>query len=207
MTDSTFTPDSNVNETLRASLDSNVATRIAYETNKSAHDCAAKFANYFDFDFESKSCARSDSFFDAAQRCNVASFDFLNDAKRSNARFNVYAAQKVVKALRAIASNVTSVLDVYSHAMLLSLAKHRENDSFVLTRQHIYAMFSRACRYESVRVSDFARTLRVAESTATTQCSSSLRALSALNVLRFDEETKRVSDIDYSHAIFALLDK
>lgn len=192
------------NNALRDSLNSNVASRVAYETEKSAHSCAAKFARYFAFDFKSSECAVSEAMIDAAIASNVASFDFLNDAKRTNARFNVYAAEKVRKTLRAIASNVLTLCDKYTVATVTTLMHNRENEAFFLSRKDCYALVCKDVETE-IKKSAMKNRCAVSMNTATTQISSTLRALDALNVLSFDAETKRVSNINFDHAVFAMI--
>lgn len=208
----------NINiDALRSNYVENVAARISYEVSKNALSAADKTARYMNASFDTSrddsqrlvatniSVDASDAMLDAAQRCDVANFDFINDSKRESNRFNVYALEKVRKLLRAVANNSASMLDKYSAAILLTLAKNKSRDDFYLTREHCYAMFSRAKRYDNVKLSELVRNVNVTANTATTQASSSLRALAAMNVLRFDDETKRVSNIDFDHAVFKLI--
>ena len=190
-------------QTLRTSLDKNTATRIAYESEKKASSAAAKVARYFAFNFKTSASEKTDVFFDAALKCNVASFDFINNHVRENQRFNVYALEKVAKALRAVSANSATMIDKYTRAILSTVLHLREKKTD-LSRADLYALMCRDLETQLKR-SDQKSDVRVSANTATTQVSSSLRALAALNVLRFDNDLKRVSDVNFDHAIVALI--
>jgi len=189
-------------QALRASLNANVNSRVAYETDKAAHSAATKVARYFAYDFKAKTCEVSDAMLKAAQSSKLKSFDYINDSQRSTNRFNVYAIEKTRNMLRAIASNSFTMCDKYTVAVISTLEKQRDNDAFAMTRKHAYANVSHAMKDESVKLSDLASRINVAASTATTQISSTLRALAALNVLQFNVETKVVSDVNFDHSLF-----
>lgn len=198
-------------DTLRSSLNDNVAQRSAYEAEKnSAETITAQLVRHFTLDHATLETNLSDAFFKACAKAKLKSFDFINSAKRSTNRFNIKACEKVRAHLDSIQQDkltkATATAQKYCVALLLTLDKQRDTE-FKLTRKHAYAMFSKACRYEDVKVSDFAQSLNVQESTALTQASSSFRALAALNVCKFDEATKHVSEINYDHALFAVMRK
>jgi hypothetical protein len=198
---------------LRDSLNSNMRERAAYETSKSAHECRDKLARYLratslrvkDDDLET---SFSDSLFLAAIDV-VDSFDFINDSLRDTNRFNVYAIEKVAAKLIAISNNrftnVDATANKYCLCVLADLLHNKTRDSFVLDRKRVTAIFSNVCAQQhELSRQDFVRKLRVQASTATTQASSSLRALAALNVLSFDESRKIVSRINYDHVLFKI---
>lgn len=193
---------------LRASFESNVTERHAYETSKSAHSAAAKLLRYFKATLRDDVLTHNISdevFARVADACSLESFDFINSSVRETNRFNIYAVEKAAKMMRSIASN-TCQLDKYSVALLATLYKNKSRDDFYLSRKDAYSLMCRDVE-SSLAQDERVSNVRVTANTATTQVSSSLRALAALNVLRFDDELKRVSDIDFDHALFAIVAK
>lgn len=196
-------------ENLKASLNTNAAERIAYETEKNAHSAASKLIKYATLDHKTFETKLSDSFFDTLARSKALnSFDFINNAVRESNRFNVYAIEKAFKALHAIVRNRVDALDKYDRACVLTVLLNKNKSEFAFSRDHAKAMLSRAFMFENVKRSDLATTFNVAESTASTQVSSSFRALEALNVLTFDESARDrciVRDVNLDHAIVQLV--
>lgn len=197
-------------ETLRASLNNNVKERSDYEISKDANEkITSQLIKHFTLDHKTLETKLSDAFFEACASLNIQSFDFINDAKRSNNRFNIKALEKVRAIIDSVYMNTlvkaTKTANKYNVALCATLLKQRTNDEFKLTRKHAYAMFSMSCRYDTVRVTDFAQKLKVQESTALTQASSSFRALAACNVCSFDDESKIVSNIDHESAFMRIL--
>jgi hypothetical protein len=190
-------------DALRDSLNFNVAARVDYETRKCAHECAAKFAKYFSFNFKSAQCELADTFFVAALASQVTSFAMLNDHKRESQAFNVYAAEKLAKAIKA-ATSIAFRLDEYTSVILRNLDAMREQleaRSIVYTRSTLHYMMTHTLSENVTRshVKHF-KSARCATNTATTQVSSSLRVLEALNVVRVERDT--IVRINYDHALF-----
>lgn len=192
-----------INARLRASLDSNVTSRIVYETSKSAHSAATKVAKYFRYDFKSQCCKISDAAIDSARRALVADFSFVNDHKRENQAFNVYALEKLAKALYALTNSMKC--DKYTDVILRNLDAQRariEDKSFTFTRKHCYVACSADLTQENVKKSDVKHRLSARDfSTVTTQVSSSLRTLEALRVLRVENDA--LVSVNFDHAIFS----
>ena len=180
--------------------------RSEYEASKNdAETITAQLIKHFTLDRDTLETKLHDNFFEACVAMNLQNFDFINDAKRSTNRFNIKALEKVRAHIDSVRekklTRATATAQKYCVAIMLTLIKQKDTE-FALTRKHAYAMFSKACRYTDVKVSEFAQKLDVQESTALTQASSSFRTLAALNVCSFDESTKRVSNIDHDHALF-----
>lgn len=196
--------------TLRASLNENVKARSQYEAGKNdAETITAQLIKHFKLDHATLETTLTDAWFEAAALMGITSFDFINSAKRSTNRFNIKACEKVKAHVDSVMSGklvkATATAQKYCAALMLTMIKQRKSE-YSLTRRHAYAMFSTACRYPDIKVGDFAQKLNVQESTATTQASSSFRTLDALGVCSFDEENKTVSNVDYDHALFAVVE-
>lgn len=192
---------------LRASLDSNVIARIDYETAKGCHDAAVKVARYTRFNFKTRSCDVTDRALAAAAVYGIANFDFINNHRRDGQRFNVYALEKTMAKLYAASTGffmVDKTADKYCLSILLTLDKNRGRD-FTLSSTTIQQMFSLALRDENFARANYESLVRVQPSTASTQCSSSLRALAALRVCEYDESTRRVVNVNHDHALMHMM--
>ena len=191
------------------SLNSNASTRVEYETSKAAHSCVSKLIKYASLDRTTFKTSLKETFMqklvDAAA---LTSFDFINNHVKESQRFNVYAIEKVFKDLHAIARDNVALMNKYNRACVLTCIMNAEKESFAFSRDHAKAMLSKAFNFENVKRSDLATTFNVAESTASTQVSSSFRALEALDVLRFDESARDrcvVSHVNNEHALVKLV--
>lgn len=208
------------------SIRSNIESRIAYEVSKGANSAAEKVARYcassFDYDRDDArnliSCNfKHDDrlhtiFAESMQACDVDSFDYINRHARRNARTNIYAVEKAALLMRAIASRNFDMLDVYSQVILLNTLSAHTNDRRVnFTRNELYVMMTTDSRAKekrfNVKVKDLEKRLSVGFSTATTQVSSSLSALSFLNVLRIDDKAHAIQSVNFDSVAFDLLDK
>lgn len=210
-----------------ASIRNNVEGRIAYEVSKGANSAAEKVARYCASDFQydrdpatrdmiacnfTHSDATHELFAQGMIACEVDSFDFANSQVRKTNRFNVYALEKVMMMLRALHARNFALLDSYSQVILLNTLHARVNDSrYTFTRNELYVMMTRDSRAKekrfNVKVKDLESRLNVGFSTATTQVSSSLRALSALKVMSIDDKAHAIRSINFDHVAYTLLDK
>jgi hypothetical protein len=115
---------------------------------------------------------------------NSVSPDFINRTERSTARFNVYAAEKVVNVGRALAS--AGALNHYTRAVLAS-AKALEGAEFTLTHKDAVAACSLDVRHTEAKREAILKHTRyqkhTSPSTASTQASSSINALQLWGVL------------------------
>lgn len=179
-------------QALRAALNAEVAKRIAYEESKSATSAILKIVKYFKLDAENNTTF-SDDFFTALAKANVATdFSFINNHVKENARFNIYAIEKAVKMLKAIATQSYAACDKYTRAALTHTLRNLDKEDFSFTA------------HDAKRL---ALDLNVASSTANTQISSSFRMLEALDILRFDETERdraKVSDVNKKSAAIKL---
>lgn len=121
---------------------------------------------------------------------------FINRAERSNARFNVYAAEKVVNIARTLANVAT--LNHYTRAIILSMSALEANQ-LTLTQKDAVAACSVA-----VKLTDAKRDKMLVKyqkhasaNTASTQASSSLNALKTFNMIRESRD-------DANNAVFVL---
>lgn len=198
---------------LRASLNANIAQRVAYEESKSAHSAVSKVIKYTSADHKTLETKLSDEFFKALIKAKaLTSFDFINSHVRDNQRFNVYAIEKAFAKLHAIAANKlikeTALANKFCVACVLTCLQNRDKEQFTFTRDHALAMLSKALRFEHVAISDLATKFNVTQSTASTQVSSSFRALEALDILRFDDTARDrsvVSAVNYESAFVKLV--
>ncbi|MDX5412787.1 MAG: hypothetical protein LPK02_07045 [Rhodobacterales bacterium] len=189
-------------------LNKNVAERIAYEQSKRAESAITKVINYCKLDRATFKTTLSEAFFQKLIDAKaLESFDFINNHAKESQRFNVYAIEKAMHALHAVASQQMKA-NKYDVACIVTCLMNRDKESFSFTRKHALSMLSKALKFDNVARSDFSITFNVSESTASTQVSSSFRALEALNVLKFDEsdrERSTVSQVNYDHALVKLI--
>lgn len=201
---------------LRTSLNLNVAERSRYEREKSASETITnQLVKHFSLNHKTLETKLSDDFFEKIAASHIVdSFDFINSHDKANQRFNIKALEKVRAKLDSIVADKIMRFDTVSQkfciACVLTCLRNRESDSFVFTRKHALAMLSRALRFDTVKIRDLATKFDVAESTASTQVSSSFRTLDALKVLRFSEESSQraiVSHVDFEHAFVKLIER
>jgi hypothetical protein len=159
----------------RAAMQVAFTERAEYETAKNATNSNIQktlqdLAKSVDFD-------RIAEIFIAA---NVSP-NFINTSERVSARFNVYAAQKVVNTARAVAK--VERLNHYSIAILAS-AIALENASMTMTHKDAHSACTLSVKTDAVREKHIVKYAKhVDASTASTQSSSSINALKTLNVL------------------------
>ncbi|SER26744.1 hypothetical protein SAMN05216548_11434 [Faunimonas pinastri] len=107
---------------------------------------------------------------------------FINRAERSNARFNVYASEKVINVARACAS--AAQLNHYTRAILLT-AQAFQNAELRMTHKDAISACSMSCKSDAKREKIIVKYMKhVAANTASTQSSSSINALQMFDVLR-----------------------
>jgi hypothetical protein len=167
---------------LNAALDS----RQAYETSKSCADSMT--ANI-------AALRKSVTHSDIATVLLTANVDaeFINRSERSNNRYNIYAAQKVDNAARAVKNVAT--LNHYTLACL-RVAIAFEADASKLTHKDAVSACSASVKHSDAKREKIIKSLRyashVAANTASTQASSSINALQSLNIL---SETRDASNV------------
>lgn len=194
---------------LANNFNKNIADRIAYEQAQRKETLVTKLINYCNLDRATFKTKLSEAFFQKLIDSKaVTSFDFINNHAKESQRFNVYAIEKAMHAFKALNLNSATRVNKYDAACILTCLQNRDKESFSFTRQHALSMLSKACNFETVARSELATSFNVAASTATTQVSSSFRALEALDVLRFDESSREratVSNVNYDHALVRLI--
>lgn len=191
------------------SLNKNVVERAQYEESKSAHSCVTKLIKYATLDRNTLKTNLKEAFMQKLVDAKaLTNFDFINNHVKESQRFNIYAVEKVFKDLHAIAQSNVALMNKYNRACVITCLMNADKEQFTFTRNHAKAMLSKAYNFESVKRSELAQTFNVAESTASTQVSSSFRALEALDVLRFDESARDrciVSHVNKEHALVQLV--
>jgi len=169
----------NFNQEIRNS----VATRRAYELSKNA-SCESMLSNLKAFDKTLANDALVALL--AASQMNA---DTLNNAERSNARFNVYAFEKVLRDVSVIRMNHYSLAIVRSCIAL-------EAADMTLTHADAVVACSLDAKHKDSKRASIIKSARyakhVALNTASTQSSSSINSLQALNVLT---ETRDASNV------------
>lgn len=204
---------------LRASLNANIVARTAYEDDKNpANTIGAQMGRFFAFDFAKQDTRMSDEVFKGVKAMGVDSFDFINSHVRENQRMNVKAFEKVAAHMRSVASGKFIAIDKtaqkYCIAILRDLlgneSAYRAGD-ITLDSRRVQAMYSIAARSDALAdYKGIASMLGMQPSTASTQASSSLRALDALRVLDFHPEIRGkesvnvVTWVNWDHPLIAL---
>lgn len=165
----------NANEYL-SSLLSSIDARIAYERAKNAEN-ENIVSTLTDIRKSCDHVAIAEVMLSASVDANT-----INKSERSNARFNVYAFEKIVNVARA--ASAASALNHYSRAILATAKKFAESE-LLMTHDDAQS----ACTLD-IRVKDAKREKQIVKyqkhvsaKTAATQSSSSLNALKAFNVL------------------------
>ena len=123
------------------------------------------------------------------------SADFINVAERKNARFNVYAAQKVENVVSVLAKR-TNVLNHYTLNILRTCAA-MSKASLKMTHSEAVASCSKDSKIaDAKRAKHVSRYQRLTSAnTASTQASSSLNALKVCNVI--DEVRDDANNVAY----------
>jgi hypothetical protein len=151
-----------------------VAARREYEIAKNAQ-CDSMLSNLKVFD----KTLSNDSLVALLAASNVDA-DLLNRAERNNARFNIYAFEKVLKDVSIVTMNHYS--KAILHAALLL-----EASETVLTHADAVVACSLEAKHKDSKRAAIIKKARydkhVALNTASTQSSSSINSLVALNVL------------------------
>lgn len=199
-------------QALRDSLNRNAQARAAYEREEqsSKSQVVAKMIAALKLDHKTLETKLSDSFFErlAASRF-VDSYDFVNNHAKTNQRYNIYAIQKAQAKIESIVAdkllNRNALTQKFCVAIVLTCLQNRERESFSFDRKSALSMLSRAFSYEHVQRSDFAQQFNVTENTASTQVSSSFRALEALHILDFDDSRNVVLSVNYANRFVQLV--
>lgn len=204
---------------LRASLNANVIERTRYEDEKNpSNEVGAQTGRFFAFDFSTGETRFSDDVFKAVKNMGVDSFDFINSHVRTTQRMNVKAFEKVSAHMRSVASGKFIAIDKtaqkYCIAILRDLLGNESAyraGNIVLDSRRVQAMYSIAARSDALASYEgIASMLGMQPGTASTQASSSLRALDALRVLDFHPEIRGkesvnvVTWVNWEHPLIAL---
>jgi hypothetical protein len=167
----------------RASLLASFDARAAYELAKNVENTSMQ-----DTLRDLRKSVDHDAICEVMMNANV-DCAFINRAERVNARFNVYAAQKVVNVARFSRSAAT--LNHYTRAVLLSAYALQKNN-MTLTHTDAQAACSLNCNTDKSKMKHLVRYQQYRDpKTAATQSSSSINALQMYDVLR---ETRDASN-------------
>ena len=182
-------------QTFKSDILASVATRRDYEIAKNAN-CDSMLSNLAAFDKRLSNDAVIALLFATSIDANI-----LNRQERNNARFNIYSFAKI------LVDTSVSTMNHYSKAILRAAIALKKND---LKLTHADAVF--ACSFDAkhkdnsrakiMKAAQYAK--HVALNTASTQSSSSINSLCALNVLtesRDDANHVCYSISDNAHAV------
>jgi len=189
---------------VRASVLASIDSRLAYESSKNSDNLnmqttLQKLRKSFDHDAIASVMLAS----------NVNA-DFINVAERSNARFNVYAAEKVQNLLAYVAKQSLH-LNHYTLHILKTCDAMTKADMLMTHSDAVASCSSDSKISDKTRAKLVSRYARLTSAnTASTQASSSLNALKVCNVI---EETRdasnnvayRVRDTDAAKTLLAML--
>lgn len=159
---------------LNAALDS----RAAYESSKNPdnHNMPKTLANL-------RKSMSHESIASVMLACNVSA-DFINRAERSNARFNVYSAEKVANVARYLATNVEA-LNHYTLAILKTCISLSDAKLSMTHEDAACACSSDAKTSEAKKRKLIAHYARIVHAnTASTQSSSSINALQMFDLVK-----------------------
>lgn len=186
-------------QTYIASLNTAIAARASYETEKnSANDSIQSVLTSLH-----KAFNRAEVIAQIMIDSSVNA-EFINRQERSNNRYNVYAAQKVENAVSA--ASASEALNHYSLAILRAVCKLH-----TITHKDAVSLCSESVKHSDAKRERAIKSLRyakhVAATTASTQSSSSLNALLTCNILC--ESRNAENDVTYTlnseSAMFKLL--
>jgi hypothetical protein len=143
--------------------------------------------------------------FDSLEKYGLKSFDFLCDHKRQTQEFNVYAIKKVAAlALSYSMANMSEYCFV-TLKNLLNLREKIESKKVVYTSKHQFCSFTHTlCDGVSKSQIKFAKASKTTDGTASTQLSSTNRAMAALHVYQVDTRGN-FANINFDHAVFNTL--
>lgn len=169
-----------------------IEARIAFENDKNAANTSMQKTLA-----DMSKIAANDKIAEILVASNVDA-NFINRAERSNARFNVYAAEKVFNIARNLAN--VAALNHYTRA-IIATCKALEDASLQMTHKDAVCACSQDVKHTDKTREAILRKTRYAKhisaNTASTQASSSINALQVFNVLR---ETRDANN----NAVFAL---
>lgn len=181
-----------------ASLNAAFDARAAYETAKNADNASMTKT----LTTLRKSIAH-DAVASVMLACNVSA-DFINRAERSNARFNVYSAEKVANVARYLSVS-TEVLNHYTLAILKSCIALSDAKLSLTHADAQVACSSDARSLDAKKKKLIAQYARVvAANTASTQSSSSINALQMFSIIKETRDANNaiayVFNDEHSHA-------
>lgn len=189
---------------VRALVLASIDARKAYELNKNSEAtnmCATldKLRKSFDHDAIAATMLA----------CSVNA-DFINHAERSNARFNVYSAEKVQNILAFVARS-SFALNHYTLNILKTCAAMTNADVLMTHSDAVAACSSDSKIADKTKAKLLVRYARITNAnTASTQASSSLNALKVCNVISETRDAAnnvsyRMRDTDAAKALLAAL--
>lgn len=185
------------NTQIRASVE----TRRAYEMSKSA-DCESMLSNLKAFDKR----LSNDAVIALLAAANVNA-DTLNRQERTSARFNVYSFAKVLSDVSA------HTINHYSRAILASAVALRSAELVLTHADAVAACSLDVTHKDKSRAKIIAKSRyqkHVAANTASTQASSSINSLAALNVLIESRDAANhvcysIADNDFAKSLVAAI--
>ena len=124
--------------------------------------------------------------------CAIAINNADFEVSPSIAKRNVYAIEKVTKAIKALQSESIAALDKYTVAIVQNMLKRTKNKNISNKEQNA----SLCVAIECDTLSATATRLHKASSTADTQSSSTRHALEALNIAIYDRNAKELRFAD-----------
>jgi hypothetical protein len=189
-------------ETYKNELLSAIDSRAAYELAKNAENASMQ-ATIKDL----RKSVDHDAIASAMLASNVDA-QFINRAERSNNRYNVYAAEKVVNVARYLAKAAT--LNHYSLAIVKAAIALQASD-LLLTHADAVCVCSKDAKHKDAKRAKIVKSAHydkhVSSNTASTQSSSSINALQTFNVLIEKRDAANVVayELNKSHALVAAL--
>jgi len=209
---------------LRASLNKNVIERYNWEekNTNNQESILTQMIKHFSLDRKTLETTFSDSYFKAIREMGLRDFNFINSQLRRTARCNVKSFEKFDNYARSVMggkltnfakgvhkNSACKYCVCIMHNLLTHESKYRSGE-YHMTPGRASAMFSIAARTDALASYDFSATLNMHPDTASTQSSSSLRALSYTGVLASRDVAKRdgggtiVERVNYAHPLIAL---
>lgn len=204
---------------MRENLTANINAREEFEAKKGkAASIMPQLDRHFAYDAKAQDSKWGNDVFKAMRDAGITNFDFITHQLRDNDMFNIKGLQKVSAHLRSITAGKLVELDKTSqkycgaivHELIQNRDKFERGEMTISTGQFI-PMFSRAARNDSLATYDFATSLiKVQPKTASTQASSSMRALDAVGVVnayqtgKGEDKTLHFTHVNWGHPLVAL---
>ena len=204
---------------MRENLTANFAAREEFEAKKGkAASIMPQLDRHFAYDNKAQDSKWGNDVFKALRDAGVSNFDFITHKLPESDMFNIKGLAKVGAHIESIARGKLTQFDKTNqkycgaivHELIQNRDKFERGEMQIKTGQFV-PMFARAARNDSLATYDFATSLiSVQPSTASTQASSSMRALDAMGVVNAYEtgtgkdKTLHVNYVKWDHPLVAL---